>query len=93
MRGGIYAERVSVRAVEVGNRFMNLAREAGYDPAQQYDEVEAEVNYLVVEQANAMKFTVKAPLQIVIICQERLIIHHRAGFEPSGLIPIGIASS
>ncbi len=34
MRGGIYAERVSVRAVEVGNRFVNLAREAGYDPAQ-----------------------------------------------------------
>lgn len=34
LRGGIYAERVSERAVRVGNRFVRLAREAGYDPAQ-----------------------------------------------------------
>ncbi|AGK05900.1 aldo/keto reductase [Meiothermus ruber DSM 1279] len=34
LRGGIYAERVTPRAVEVGNRFVKLAREAGYDPAQ-----------------------------------------------------------
>ena len=34
MRGGIYAERVSAKAVEVGNRFVQLAHEAGYDPAQ-----------------------------------------------------------
>lgn len=34
LRGGIYAERVTPRAVEMGNRFVRLAREAGYDPAQ-----------------------------------------------------------
>ncbi len=34
LRGGIYAERVTPRAVEAGNRFVQLAREAGYDPAQ-----------------------------------------------------------
>jgi aryl-alcohol dehydrogenase-like predicted oxidoreductase len=34
LRGGIYAERVTPRAVEMGNRFARLAREAGYDPAQ-----------------------------------------------------------
>lgn len=34
LRGGIYAERVSPKAVEVGNHFVQLAREAGYDPAQ-----------------------------------------------------------
>jgi 1-deoxyxylulose-5-phosphate synthase len=34
LRGGIYAERVSVKAVETGNRFVKLARDAGYDPAQ-----------------------------------------------------------
>ncbi len=34
LRGGIYAERVSPRAVQMGNRFVKLAREAGYDPAQ-----------------------------------------------------------
>ncbi|MCS7068906.1 MAG: aldo/keto reductase [Meiothermus sp.] len=34
LRGGIYAERVSPRAVQIGNRFVQLAREAGYDPAQ-----------------------------------------------------------
>jgi aryl-alcohol dehydrogenase-like predicted oxidoreductase len=32
LRGGIYAERVSAKAVEVGNRFVQLAHEAGYDP-------------------------------------------------------------
>ncbi len=34
MRGGIYAERVTPRGVEVGNRFAALARERGLDPAQ-----------------------------------------------------------
>lgn len=34
LRGGIYAERVTPAGVEMGNRFANLAREAGYDPAQ-----------------------------------------------------------
>jgi 1-deoxyxylulose-5-phosphate synthase len=33
-RGGIYAERVSPRAVAVGNRFVRLARQRGYDAAQ-----------------------------------------------------------
>ena len=32
-RGGIYAERVSARAVEVGNQFVGLARQHGGDPA------------------------------------------------------------
>jgi 1-deoxyxylulose-5-phosphate synthase len=34
LRGGIYAERVSDAAVFAGNRFVRLAREAGYDAAQ-----------------------------------------------------------
>jgi aryl-alcohol dehydrogenase-like predicted oxidoreductase len=34
LRGSIYAERVTARGVEVGNRFAALAREAGYEPAQ-----------------------------------------------------------
>jgi aryl-alcohol dehydrogenase-like predicted oxidoreductase len=34
LRGGIYAERVTERAVQVGNRFVRLAREAGQDPAR-----------------------------------------------------------
>jgi aryl-alcohol dehydrogenase-like predicted oxidoreductase len=33
-RGGIYAERVTARAVEVGNRFVTLARVHGADPAR-----------------------------------------------------------
>ena len=34
VRGGIYAERVTERAVEAGNRFVRMAREAGHDAAQ-----------------------------------------------------------
>ncbi len=34
LRGGIYAERVTARAVEVGNKFVRLARELGKSPAQ-----------------------------------------------------------
>lgn len=34
LRGGIYAERVTARGVEVGNQFAELARQQGYDPAQ-----------------------------------------------------------
>jgi 1-deoxyxylulose-5-phosphate synthase len=34
VRGGIYAERVSENAVRSGNRFVSMAREAGYDAAQ-----------------------------------------------------------
>jgi aryl-alcohol dehydrogenase-like predicted oxidoreductase len=34
LRGGIYAERVTQRGVDVGNQFVALAREHGYDPAQ-----------------------------------------------------------
>ena len=34
LRGGIYAERVTPRAVEVGHEFVQLARQHGYDPAQ-----------------------------------------------------------
>ncbi|MBF6592893.1 MAG: aldo/keto reductase [Thermaceae bacterium] len=34
LRGGIYADRVTEKAVQIGNRFARLAREAGYDPAQ-----------------------------------------------------------
>jgi aryl-alcohol dehydrogenase-like predicted oxidoreductase len=34
LRGGIYAERVSQGAVEAGNRFVVLARDAGVDPAR-----------------------------------------------------------
>lgn len=34
LRGGIYAERVTQRGVEVGNQFAALARAHGFDPAQ-----------------------------------------------------------
>jgi aryl-alcohol dehydrogenase-like predicted oxidoreductase len=34
LRGGIYAERVTPRAVEAGNRFAAMAQEAGMSPAQ-----------------------------------------------------------
>jgi aryl-alcohol dehydrogenase-like predicted oxidoreductase len=34
LRGGIYAERVSQHAVEAGNKFVRLARDAGVDPAR-----------------------------------------------------------
>jgi len=34
LRGGIYAERVSERGIAVGNRFAELARAHGHDPAQ-----------------------------------------------------------
>jgi aryl-alcohol dehydrogenase-like predicted oxidoreductase len=34
LRGGIYAERVSQHAVEAGNKFVRLARDAGIDPAR-----------------------------------------------------------
>jgi aryl-alcohol dehydrogenase-like predicted oxidoreductase len=34
LRGGIYAERVTGRGVELGNRIAALAREASYEPAQ-----------------------------------------------------------
>jgi 1-deoxyxylulose-5-phosphate synthase len=34
LRGGIYAARVSQKAVEAGNRFVQLARDAGVDPAR-----------------------------------------------------------
>lgn len=34
VRGGIYAERVSTRGIEVGKQFIELAREAGIPPAQ-----------------------------------------------------------
>lgn len=34
LRGGIYAERVSQRAIEVANQFVELARQSGHDPAQ-----------------------------------------------------------
>ncbi len=34
LRGGIYAERVTQRGVEVGNQFAVLAREHGHEPAQ-----------------------------------------------------------
>ncbi len=33
-RGGIYAERISEAGIEVGNRFVSLAKEAGLEPAQ-----------------------------------------------------------
>ena len=33
LRGGIYADRVSQRAVEAGNQFVRLARDAGMDAA------------------------------------------------------------
>lgn len=34
LRGGIYAERVTTRGVEVGNQFAEMARAHGFDPAQ-----------------------------------------------------------
>ena len=34
LRGGIYAERVTARGIEVGRRFVALARERGVSPAQ-----------------------------------------------------------
>ena len=34
LRGGIYAERITRRGVEIGNRFAALAREFGLEPAQ-----------------------------------------------------------
>lgn len=34
LRGGIYAERVTPRAIAAGNEFTALARQAGLDPAQ-----------------------------------------------------------
>lgn len=34
LRGGIYAERVTARAIAAGNQFVQLARTHGYDPAQ-----------------------------------------------------------
>lgn len=34
LRGGIYAERVTAKAVAAGNHFVELARVHGYDPAQ-----------------------------------------------------------
>jgi 1-deoxyxylulose-5-phosphate synthase len=34
LRGGIYAERITPRGVEVGNAFAAMAREHGFDPAQ-----------------------------------------------------------
>jgi aryl-alcohol dehydrogenase-like predicted oxidoreductase len=34
LRGGIYAERVTQKGIEVGDRFVRLAKEAGISPAQ-----------------------------------------------------------
>jgi aryl-alcohol dehydrogenase-like predicted oxidoreductase len=34
LRGGIYAERVTARGIEVGNRFVAFANESGISPAQ-----------------------------------------------------------
>jgi 1-deoxyxylulose-5-phosphate synthase len=34
LRGGIYAERVSERAIQAGNQFVRLARELGHDAAR-----------------------------------------------------------
>jgi aryl-alcohol dehydrogenase-like predicted oxidoreductase len=34
LRGGIYAERITARGIEVGKKFAELAREAGLSPAQ-----------------------------------------------------------
>ena len=34
LRGGIYAERVTARGIEVGNRFVQLAKDQGMSPAQ-----------------------------------------------------------
>lgn len=34
LRGGIYAERVTERGIQIGNKFVELARDAGVSPAQ-----------------------------------------------------------
>jgi aryl-alcohol dehydrogenase-like predicted oxidoreductase len=34
LRGGIYAERITSRGIKVGNRFVQVAKEAGLAPAQ-----------------------------------------------------------
>jgi aryl-alcohol dehydrogenase-like predicted oxidoreductase len=34
LRGGIYAERVTEKGIEVGNRFVQMAKETGISPAQ-----------------------------------------------------------
>ena len=34
LRGGIYAERITARGIEVGNRFVALAQEVDISPAQ-----------------------------------------------------------
>ena len=34
LRGGIYAERVTPNAIAAGQRFVQVARDHGYDPAQ-----------------------------------------------------------
>jgi 1-deoxyxylulose-5-phosphate synthase len=34
LRGGIYANRISDRGIEVSNKFIELAQESGYSPAQ-----------------------------------------------------------
>ncbi|MEE8605337.1 MAG: aldo/keto reductase [Candidatus Aminicenantaceae bacterium] len=34
LRGGVYAERVTQKGIEVGNRFVQLAKESGISPAQ-----------------------------------------------------------
>ncbi len=34
LRGGIYAERITDRGIEIGNRFVNLAKDAGMSPSQ-----------------------------------------------------------
>ena len=34
LRGGIYAERITARGIEVGKKFAEMAREAGLSPAQ-----------------------------------------------------------
>ncbi len=34
LRGGIYSERITDRGIEIGNRFVNLAKDAGMSPSQ-----------------------------------------------------------
>jgi aryl-alcohol dehydrogenase-like predicted oxidoreductase len=34
LRGGIYAERITARGIEVGNKFVQLAKDSGVSPAQ-----------------------------------------------------------
>ncbi len=34
LRGGVYAERVTQKGIEVGDRFVQLAKESGISPAQ-----------------------------------------------------------